>query len=124
MQQMHWVRSLGQEDPLEKEMATHSSTFAWKIPRTEEPGRLQFMGLRKSQTHLQTKQQQHGVLYTAKRFLNTKTNKDFSGHVQAERIYTISSSGRRKMMAGESIDTYKGKKSTRYPRVNRSFSYF
>ena len=38
------VRSLGQEDPLEKEMATHSSTLAWKIPWREEPGRLQFMG--------------------------------------------------------------------------------
>ena len=35
-----WVRSLGQEDPLEKEMAAHSSTLAWKIPWTEEPGRL------------------------------------------------------------------------------------
>ena len=34
------VRSLGREDPLEKEMATHSSTLAWKIPWTEEPGRL------------------------------------------------------------------------------------
>ena len=39
-----WVRSLGQEDPLEKEMATHSSSLAWKIPGTEEPGRLQSMG--------------------------------------------------------------------------------
>jgi len=38
------VRSLGREDPLEKEMATHSSTLAWKIPWTEEPGRLQYMG--------------------------------------------------------------------------------
>ena len=38
-----WVRSLGREDSLEKEMATHSSTFAWKIPWTEEPGRLQSM---------------------------------------------------------------------------------
>ena len=35
------VRSLGQEDPLEKEMATHSSTLAWEIPWTEEPGGLQ-----------------------------------------------------------------------------------
>ena len=35
-----WVRSLGWEDPLEKEMAPHSSTLAWKIPWTEEPGRL------------------------------------------------------------------------------------
>ena len=40
-----WVRSLGWEDPLEKEMATHSSTLAWKIPWTEKPGRLQSMGL-------------------------------------------------------------------------------
>ena len=39
------VQSLGQEDPLEKEMATHSSILAWKIPWTEEPGRLQSMGL-------------------------------------------------------------------------------
>ena len=39
-----WVRSLGWEDPLEKGMATHSSTLAWKIPRMEEPCRLQSMG--------------------------------------------------------------------------------
>ena len=39
-----WVRSLGREDSLEKEMATHSSTLAWKIPWTEEPGRLPSMG--------------------------------------------------------------------------------
>ena len=38
------VPSLGWEDPLEKEMATHSSTLAWKIPWTEEPGMLQSMG--------------------------------------------------------------------------------
>ena len=38
-----WVQSLRQEDPLEKGMATHSSILAWRIPRTEEPGRLQFM---------------------------------------------------------------------------------
>ena len=39
-----WVRSLGQEDPLENEMVTHSGTLAWKIPWTEKPGRLQSMG--------------------------------------------------------------------------------
>ena len=39
-----WVQSLGREDPLEKEMATHSTTLAWKIPWTEKPGRLQSMG--------------------------------------------------------------------------------
>ena len=40
-----YVRSLGQEDPLETGMATHSSSFAWRIPRTEEPGGLQSVGL-------------------------------------------------------------------------------
>ena len=39
-----WVQSLGQEDPLEKEMATHSSILAWRNPWTEEPGGLQSMG--------------------------------------------------------------------------------
>ena len=42
-----WVQSLGQEDLLEKEMATHSSILAWKIPWMEEPGRLQSMGLQR-----------------------------------------------------------------------------
>ena len=41
-----WVQSLGQEDSLEKVMATHSSNLAWRIPQTEEPGRLQFLGHR------------------------------------------------------------------------------
>ena len=41
------VRSLYREDPLEKGMATHSSILAWRIPRTEEPGGLQFMGLQR-----------------------------------------------------------------------------
>ena len=44
-----WVRSLGQEDPLEKEMATHSSTLAWEIPWMEEPDRL-VHGITKSRT--------------------------------------------------------------------------
>ena len=47
-----WVPFLGQEDPLEKEMATHSSAFACKIPWTEEPGGLQPVGLQKSWTWL------------------------------------------------------------------------
>ena len=41
------IQSLGQEDPLEKEMATHSSILAWEIPWTEEPGRLQSIGLQR-----------------------------------------------------------------------------
>ena len=47
-----WVQSLGQEDLLEKEMAIHSSTLAWKIPRMEELGRLQSMGSQNSWTRL------------------------------------------------------------------------
>ena len=51
MQEMQ-VQSLGWEDPLEKEMATHSSILAWEIPLTREPGELQSMGSEKSQTQL------------------------------------------------------------------------
>ena len=48
-----WVQSLGQEDPLEKEMATHSNILAWRIPWTEEPGGLQFVHrVTKSRTRL------------------------------------------------------------------------
>ena len=43
-----WVRSLGQEDPLEKGKAIHSSILAWRIPWTEEPGKLQSMGLQRA----------------------------------------------------------------------------
>ena len=47
------VQSLGREDPLEREMATHSSFLAWKIPRTEDPGRLHTVhGVEKSRTRL------------------------------------------------------------------------
>ena len=53
-----WVRSLGREDPLEKEMAIHSSTIAWKIPWTEELGKLQSMGLKE----LDTTEQLHFLL--------------------------------------------------------------
>ena len=42
-----WVESLGWEDPLEEEIATHTSILAWKIPKTEEPGRLQATGLQR-----------------------------------------------------------------------------
>ena len=52
-----WVRSLDQEDPLEKEMATHSRILAWEIPWTEEPGWLQSMGLQESQALAPNQQQ-------------------------------------------------------------------
>ena len=52
------IRSLGEDDPLEKEMATHSSILAWEVPRTEEPGGLQSMGLQRVRHNLATKRQQ------------------------------------------------------------------
>ena len=52
------VQSLGQEDPLEKDMATHSSILAWRIPWTEEPGRIQSMGSQRVRHDLASKQQQ------------------------------------------------------------------
>ena len=55
-----WVRSLGGEDPLEKAMATHSSTLAWKSPWTEEPV-LQSMGHKESDTTVQLHFTSHGV---------------------------------------------------------------
>jgi len=51
MMQKTQVQSLGQEDPLEKEMATHSTMLAWKIPWTEEPGGLQSMGSQRVRHH-------------------------------------------------------------------------
>ena len=58
------VRSLGWEDCLEREMAAHSSILAWRIPWTEEPGRLKFMGLQRVGHDRVTKQQQHIKLLT------------------------------------------------------------
>ena len=55
------VRSLGREDPLEEEMATHSSILAWRIPWTEQPGRLQSMAIRK---HLSLYEMSFPVLET------------------------------------------------------------
>ena len=52
-----WVQPLGQEEPLEKEMVSHSSILAWEIPWTEEPDRLQCMRPQRAGHHLATKQQ-------------------------------------------------------------------
>ena len=56
-----WVQSLGQEDPLEKEMETHSSIIAWKFLWTEEPGGLQSMGSQRVGHDLVTKQQREEI---------------------------------------------------------------
>ena len=61
MQEMQ-IQSLGREDPLEEEMAIHSSMLAWEIPWTEEPGRLQSMRSQRAGHDLATKQQQ-SILY-------------------------------------------------------------
>ena len=58
-----WVRFLGQEDTLEKEMATHSSILTWKTPGTEEPGRLQTMGSQESDTTYRLNHRHHGKQY-------------------------------------------------------------
>ena len=55
-----WIQSLGQEDPLEESMATHSSTPAWEIPRTEKPGRLQSMGSQKVRHDSAIKEERKG----------------------------------------------------------------
>ena len=67
---MH-VQSLGQEDPLETEMAIHSSILAWKTPWTEEPGRLESTGLQRVGQNLSDRQQQRTIvnqLYSNKNF--------------------------------------------------------
>ena len=56
-----WVQSLGQEDPLEEEMATHASILAWRIPWTEESGGLQSMGSQRVRHDLATQQQQQNI---------------------------------------------------------------
>ena len=62
-----WVQSLGQEDPLEKGMATDSSNLAWKIPWTEEPGGLQSMGLQRVRHNLATNTLSQGQLWKKKK---------------------------------------------------------
>ena len=57
-----WILSLSREDPLEKGVATHSSILAWRIPWTEEPGRLQSMGSQRVGHDLATKQQQQQII--------------------------------------------------------------
>ena len=59
------VQSLGCEDPLEEEMASHSSILAWEIPGTEEPGGLQFMESQRAGQNLASKQQQAKCIYVS-----------------------------------------------------------
>ena len=59
-----WVHSLGQDDPLEKGMATYSSIIAWRIPWTEEPGGLQSMGVTRSRTRLSGQHTHYGKMFS------------------------------------------------------------
>ena len=74
MQEM-WVWFLGLEDPLQKEMATHSSILAWEIPWTEVPGRLQFTGSQPVRHNLVTKdhQEAYKFTHTITKTINTTT---------------------------------------------------
>ena len=72
-QQETWVQSLGWEDLLKKEMATHSSILAWQIPWTEEPGRLQSMRVQRVGHDLATKQQQYKYI-TVSHYCISETN--------------------------------------------------
>ena len=71
-----WVRSLGWEDPLEKEMATHSSTLAWRIPWREEPGRLQSMGSQRVGHNWATFKKNFYYLFYTLGFLNGSMSKE------------------------------------------------
>ena len=75
------VQTLGQEDPLEKEVATHCSVLAWEIPWTEEPGRLQSMESQKSVGHNLVPKQQYTVAITITTRTATVTTSDtVQGH--------------------------------------------
>ena len=69
-----WVQSLGQKDPLEKEMAAHSGILARQIPWTEEAGGLQSMGLRRVGHNLGTKKQQQRLTWRDQVLRNQKKN--------------------------------------------------
>ena len=76
-------QSLGWEDPLEESMATHSSILAWRIPRTEEPGRLQSRGSQRIRHKLATKQQQALICFAI--FINI----DFNIHFKQKKLQII-----------------------------------
>ena len=76
MQEM-WVWSFIREDPLEKEVATHSNILTWEIPWTEEPSRLQSIGLQKVGHDLVTKQQQETTTKGFSKSSNSRTSENF-----------------------------------------------
>ena len=88
VRQKTWVQSLGQEDPLEKEMATHSSVLPWRIPWTEEPGGLQSMGSQRVRHDRATSLS----LSLPKRNKTTQPEKDafyLISHLQISPLYSL-----------------------------------
>ena len=85
-----WVQSLGREVPLEKEMETHSSILAWRIPWTEEPGGLQSMGSQRvgllwREKHIQHCLQDNPTInFQEKLFLNNNNNKTHKTHKERQ----------------------------------------
>ena len=77
------VRSLGREDSLEEDMATHSSILAWRIPWTEEPGGLQSRGVAKSQTRLK----RHSVCVSARAHTHTQEPREI-GTIMINPVFT------------------------------------
>ena len=91
-----WIRSLGWEDPLEKEMATHSSTLAWKIPWMEEPGGLQSMESQRVRHNWATSLlsfflccHTKGLSYRSTEEQNRARNKNYSGRMCLNRIHSL-----------------------------------
>ena len=94
-----WVQSLGWEDLLEKEMATHSSVLAWKIPWTEEPGRLQSMGSQKVRHDLATS------LHSFHSLHSLSLEKEMATHssILAKRIPRTEEHGRLQSMGSQKV---------------------
>ena len=79
--QENWIPFLGQEDPLEKEMATHSSFFAWRIPWTKEPSRLQSMVLQQSTMTERVSAHAHALTHThAQSYLGFRDKAEPASH--------------------------------------------
>ena len=94
-----WVQSLGQEDPLEKEMATHSSILAWRTPQREEPGRLQSTGHKESDMT----EQLHFHFPTTKRKVSSFTSGSISLLTIIMQVGVVLSDSRDKDRKGDQL---------------------
>ena len=86
--QENWVPSLGQEDPLEEEIAVQSSIIAWEIPRTEGPGSLRSMGLQRDRLDLGTKEQLASYLVHKMAIFLSKSDLDHQNYFMPDSMLT------------------------------------